>query len=163
MDEDVLDDVFIPVGAGGRDGSRTRRTSGRAYTLTDDEASRRSRCVSSTSWAARRHERGDGGSRECRTPPRRARRPSRARRRWQTLTASTTGIADANGLTTPNYTYQWIRVDGTDEADITVANSSTYTLIATWDDPQGAGDHGHTETLTSAATATVGAGDGPDV
>ena len=32
----------------------------------------------------------------------------------ETLTASTTGIADANGLTTPNYTYQWIRVDGTE-------------------------------------------------
>ena len=79
----------------------------------------------------------------------------------QTLTASTTGIADANGLTTPNYTYQWIRVDGTDEADIASANSSTYTLVAadlgttlkvrvTFAD-----DLGHTETLTSAATATV--------
>ena len=80
----------------------------------------------------------------------------------ETLTASTTGIADANGLTTPNYTYQWIRVDGT-EADIASANSSTYTLGAadlgktlkvrvTFAD-----DLGHTETLTSAATATVGA------
>ena len=81
----------------------------------------------------------------------------------ETLTASTTGIADANGLTTPNYTYQWIRVDGTDEADIASANSSTYILVdadlgktlkvrVTFDD-----DLGHTETLTSAATATVGA------
>ena len=81
----------------------------------------------------------------------------------QTLTASTTGIADANGLTTPTYTYQWIRVDGTDEADIASENSSTYTLVdadlgktlkvkVTFDD-----DLGHTETLTSAATATVGA------
>ena len=81
----------------------------------------------------------------------------------QTLTASTTGIADANGLTTPNYTYQWIRVDGTDEADIASANSSTYPLGAadlgttlkvrvTFAD-----DLGHTETLTSAATATVSA------
>ena len=81
----------------------------------------------------------------------------------QTLTASTTGIADANGLTTPNYTYQWIRVDGTDEADIASANSSTYPLGAA---DQGttlkvrvtfADDLGHTETLTSAATATVSA------
>ena len=81
----------------------------------------------------------------------------------QTLTASTTGIADANGLTTPNYTYQWIRVDGTDEADIASANSSTYPLV---DADLGttlkvkvtfADDLGHTETLTSAATATVGA------
>ena len=81
----------------------------------------------------------------------------------QTLTASTTGIADANGLTTPNYTYQWIRVDGTNEADIASANSSTYPLV---DADLGttlkvrvtfADDLGHTETLTSAATATVGA------
>ena len=81
----------------------------------------------------------------------------------QTLTASTTGIADANGLTSPTYTYQWIRVDGTDEADIASENSSTYPLVdadlgktlkvrVTFDD-----DLGHTETLTSAATATVGA------
>ena len=81
----------------------------------------------------------------------------------QTLTASTTGIADADGLTSPTYTYQWIRVDGTDEADIASANSSTYILVdadlgktlkvrVTFDD-----DLGHTETLTSAATATVGA------
>ena len=81
----------------------------------------------------------------------------------ETLTASTTGIADANGLTSPTYTYQWIRVDGTDEADIAGENSSTYTLVdadlgktlkvrVTFDD-----DLGHTETLTSAATATVGA------
>ena len=80
----------------------------------------------------------------------------------QTLTASTTGIADANGLTSPTYTYQWIRVDGT-EADIAGENSSTYTLVdadlgttlkvrVTFDD-----DASHTETLTSAATATVGA------
>ena len=81
----------------------------------------------------------------------------------ETLTASTTGIADANGLTSPTYTYQWIRVDGTDEADIASANSSTYILV---DADLGttlkvrvtfADDLGHTETLTSAATATVGA------
>ena len=80
----------------------------------------------------------------------------------ETLTASTTGIADANGLTSPTYTYQWIRVDGT-EADIAGENSSTYTLV---DADLGktlkvkvtfADDLGHTETLTSAATATVGA------
>ena len=80
----------------------------------------------------------------------------------ETLTASTTGIADANGLTSPTYTYQWIRVDGT-EADIAGENSSTYILV---DADLGttlkvrvtfADDLGHTETLTSAATATVGA------
>ena len=81
----------------------------------------------------------------------------------QTLTAATTGITDADGLTSPTYTYQWIRVDGTDEADIAAANSSTYIL--------GAADLGTTlkvtvsftddannpETRTSAATATVSA------
>ena len=81
----------------------------------------------------------------------------------QTLTAATTGITDADGLTTPGYTYQWIRVDGTDEADIAGENSSTYILV---DADLGktlkvrvtfADDLGHTETLTSAATATVGA------
>ena len=78
----------------------------------------------------------------------------------QTLTASTTGIADADGLTSPTYTYQWIRVNGT-EADIAGENSSTYILV---DADLGktlkvrvtfADDLGHTETLTSAATATV--------
>ena len=88
----------------------------------------------------------------------------------ETLTAVTTGIMDADGLTSPTYTYQWIQVDGT-EADIAAANSSTYTLV---DADLGttlkvrvtfADDLGHTETLTSAATATVtpaaGAPDSP--
>ena len=81
----------------------------------------------------------------------------------QTLTAVTTGIMDANGLTSPTYTYHWIRVDGANEADISSANSSTYTLVdadlgktikvkVSFDD-----DGGNTETLTSAATATVAA------
>ena len=84
----------------------------------------------------------------------------------ETLTASTTGIADANGLTSPTYTYQWIRVDAdgtSNPADITDETDATYTLVdadlgktlkvrVTFDD-----DLGHTETLTSAATATVGA------
>ena len=80
----------------------------------------------------------------------------------QTLTASTTGIADADGLTSPGYTYQWIRVNGT-EADIAGENSSTYTLVAA---DQGTtikvtvsftDDARNAETLTSAATATVSA------
>ena len=79
----------------------------------------------------------------------------------QTLTAVTTGITDADGLTSPTYTYQWIRVDGTDEEDISGENSSTYTLDdadlgktikvkVSFDD-----DASNTETLTSAATVTV--------
>ena len=78
----------------------------------------------------------------------------------QTLTAVTTGIMDANGLTSVTYTYQWIRANGT-EADIASANSSTYDLVAadlgktikvkvSFTD-----DASNTETLTSAATATV--------
>ena len=84
----------------------------------------------------------------------------------ETLTASTTGIADADGLTSPTYTYQWIRVDAdgtSNPADITDETDATYTLVdadlgkkikvrVTFVD-----DLGHTETLTSAATATVGA------
>ena len=81
----------------------------------------------------------------------------------QTLTASTTGIADADGLTSVSYAYQWIRVNGT-EADIAAANSSTYILV---DADLGTtlkvrvsftDDASNSETLTSAATATVGAG-----
>ena len=78
----------------------------------------------------------------------------------ETLAVDLTGIEDADGLTSPTYTYQWIRVDGT-EADIAAANLSTYTLVdadlgntlkvrVSFDD-----DGGNTETLTSAATATV--------
>ena len=79
----------------------------------------------------------------------------------ETLTAGTTGITDADGLTSPGYTYQWIRVNGT-EADIASANSSTYILVAadlgktikvkvTFDD-----DASNTETLTSAAYPSSG-------
>ena len=84
----------------------------------------------------------------------------------QTLTAVTTGITDADGLTSPTYTYQWIRVDGT-EADIAGENSSTYTLV---DADLGktikvkvsfTDDASHTETLTSAATVTVTAAAAP--
>ena len=35
-------------------------------------------------------------------------------REGQTLTADTTNIVDADGLTSPNYRYQWVRVDGGD-------------------------------------------------
>ena len=84
----------------------------------------------------------------------------------ETLTAVTSGIMDADGLASPTYTYQWIRVNGTD-ADISGATSSTYTLVVadegktikvkvTFDD-----DAGNTETRTSAATATVAAANTP--
>ena len=51
----------------------------------------------------------------------------------QTLTAATTGIADTDGKTKAEngdtgyaYTYQWVRVDGSNETDITGAASKTY-------------------------------------
>ena len=46
----------------------------------------------------------------------------------ETLTASTTGIADAGRADHPRHTYQWIRVNGT-EADIAGENSRTYILV----------------------------------
>ena len=81
----------------------------------------------------------------------------------QTLTAVTTAIMDANGLTTPSYTYQWIRV-ATDNTETNIAAATaTYTLVAA---DQGttvkvrvsfADDASNAETLTSAATAAVAA------
>ena len=81
----------------------------------------------------------------------------------QTLTAGTTAIMDADGLTTPSYTYQWIRVDGGAETNISGATASTHTLVAA---DQGTtikvrvsftDDASNAETLTSTATAAVAA------
>ena len=81
----------------------------------------------------------------------------------QTLTAGTTAIMDADGLTSVSYTYQWIRVDGGTETNIASATASTYTLVAA---DQGTtikvtvsftDDASNAETLTSAATAAVAA------
>ena len=80
----------------------------------------------------------------------------------QTLTAVTTNIRDADGLTGASFSYQWIRVD-TDgsESDIAGAVSSTYTLTG---DDLGKrlkvkvsfnDDTGDLEFLTSAATTVT--------
>ena len=81
----------------------------------------------------------------------------------QTLTADTSGIGDADGLTNVSYSYQWIANDGTSDSDIADATSSSYTLVAAdagktikvkvafTDDAQ------NQETGTSAATAAVAA------
>ena len=88
----------------------------------------------------------------------------------QTLTASTSGITDSDGLTGVSYTYQWIRVDAdatSNPTDITGATSSTYTLTAadvgkrlkvrvSFSD-----DAGNAEELTSAAHPTTGVVSGP--
>ena len=49
------------------------------------------------------------------------------------LTADTTDIMDTNGLTSPDYTYQWVRIDGMTETDIGT-DSSAYILT---DDDEG--------------------------
>ena len=81
----------------------------------------------------------------------------------QTLTAVTTAIMDADGLTTVSYTYQWIRTATGVDTNISGATASTYTLVAadlgttikvrvSFTD-----DASNAETLTSAATAAVSA------
>ena len=81
----------------------------------------------------------------------------------ETLTASTSGIADDDGLTKVSYSYQWIRNDGSTDTDIQDATGSTHTLV---DADEGKAikvkvtftdDAGNEETLTSAATAEVAA------
>ena len=79
----------------------------------------------------------------------------------QTLTADTSGIADAEGLSGETFTYQWVSSDGTTDTDIENATGSTYTLVAA---DQGKSvkvrvtftdDGGNEETLTSAPTGPV--------
>ena len=75
----------------------------------------------------------------------------------QTLSASTSGISDPDGLTNVSYSYQWLA----DDTEIDGATSSTYTLQAsdngkaikvrvTFTD-----DAGSDESLTSEGTAAV--------
>ena len=81
----------------------------------------------------------------------------------QTLTADTSGITDADGLTNVSYSYQWIRNDGTNDSDIGGQTGSTYTLVSADEGKiikvrvSFTDDAGNEETLTSAATAAVAA------
>ena len=75
----------------------------------------------------------------------------------ETLAAETSGISDADGMTSAAFTYQWLAAD----ANIQGATDSTYTL-ADRDESKAikvkvsfTDDRGHGETLTSAATDTV--------
>ena len=77
----------------------------------------------------------------------------------ETLTADTSGIADADGLDDATYGYQWLA----DDTDIQGATGSTYTPVST---DKGktvkvrvsfTDDGGNEETLTSEATAAVAA------
>ena len=77
----------------------------------------------------------------------------------KTLTADTSGIADADGLDNAAFTYQWL----SDDAAIAGATGSTYTL-ADADESKAikvqvsfTDDGGNDETLTSAATDAVAA------
>ena len=81
----------------------------------------------------------------------------------ETLTANTSGIADADGLDNVSYNYLWIRSDGGTDTDVEGETGSTYTLVSA---DQGktikvrvsfTDDAGNEETLTSAATETVAA------
>ncbi len=73
----------------------------------------------------------------------------------ETLTAETSGIADADGLGNPNFEYQWISCGGPTDVCIFGATNSTYTLVA---DDAGktikvlvsfTDDAGHSESLES--------------
>ena len=81
----------------------------------------------------------------------------------QELTADTSGISDADGLTGASFSYQWLA----DDAAISGATSGSYTPVAgdagkavkvrvSFTD-----DAGNAEALTSAATAAVAAADPP--
>ena len=81
----------------------------------------------------------------------------------ETLTASTSGVSDDNGLTNAVYSYQWVRSTHSTDRDISEETGSTYTIVAA-DDGKSlkvrvsfTDDDGHAESLTSAATATVAA------
>ena len=81
----------------------------------------------------------------------------------ETLTADTSGIADADGLANVSYSYQWVANDGTSDSDITGATDSTYTLVAA-DEGKTikvqvtfTNDQGNQESLTSDATTAVAA------
>ena len=79
------------------------------------------------------------------------------------LTAATSGITDADGLTNASFSYQWIASDFTMDTDIAGATESSYTPLS-----PDAGktisvrvsftdDAGNNETLTSVATTAVAA------
>ena len=77
----------------------------------------------------------------------------------ETLTADTSGIADADGLSSVQYEYQWLA----DDADISGATNATYTLTDSEESKaitvqvSFTDDADNEETLTSAATDVVDA------
>ena len=81
----------------------------------------------------------------------------------EALTASTSGISDADGLDDARFAYQWIRKD----TDIGGATGATYTPVAADEGTRlkvrvsFTDDAGHAERLTSAATDAVAAAPEP--
>ncbi len=79
----------------------------------------------------------------------------------RTLTASTSDIADDDGLTSVTFEYQWVSSDGTTEQDIDDATSSTYVIDASDLDREikvlvkFEDDEGNHEIITSEATDAV--------
>ena len=81
----------------------------------------------------------------------------------ETLTADTSGISDADGLTNVSFSYQWIRSDGSTDTNIAGQTTSKYTLVSA-DEGQTikvrvsfTDDADNQEMLTSAPTAAVAA------
>ena len=79
----------------------------------------------------------------------------------ETLTADTSGIADADGLSGAAFSYQWLSNDGSSDTEIEGATGTTYTLRS---DDEGktikvrvtfTDDGDHDEFLTSAPTEAV--------
>ena len=81
----------------------------------------------------------------------------------ETLTASTSGISDADGLDDARFAHQWMRAD----ADIPGATGPTYTAVAADEGRRlkvrvgFTDDAGHAESLASAATDAVAARSAP--
>ena len=79
----------------------------------------------------------------------------------ETLSADTSGISDANGLTGVQYSYQWVRSDGNSDGEIPGATGQMYAL--THHDVGNAikvqvsftDEDGYSESVTSAATDPV--------
>ena len=78
-----------------------------------------------------------------------------------TLWAYTSGIADADGLSDPTFTYQWLSNDGDTDTVITGATNLSYVIGAAVEDKtlkvrvSFTDDAGHGESLTSVPTDTV--------
>ena len=90
-----------------------------------------------------------------------------AARVGETLTADTSGIDDEDELTNVVFAYQWMRSDGSVDADIAGANGATYTLVAA-DEGKAikvvvsfTDDEGNPETMPSEPTGAVAPDPGP--